>query len=266
MEVYLIGDGILDNYFWLENKERDLKKELTVLGYNTHNFAIEEMKVSDIINGIVPSQKHQKTRSYPYQITRNNKLFCLEELENKSNGNSSFTPLYGNFLSFSEKKEVDGLAVISIGGNDINASFSNIFMGINYFMNAIITEEFVKNYETIIESAKRYCKKVMLVSVYLPYLGPNSSYGNYIRFAEPMIRIWHDFLHKMAKKYNVPVLDLDRTLNTSERSHYGTNDTRTSNISSKCIARCIDYIHVHYDGYKIYYAPNCNYNKIVIEK
>lgn len=199
MEVYLIGDGILDNYFWLENKERDLKKELSILGYSTHNFAIEEMKVTDVVNGIIPSQKHQKARSYSYQITRDNKLFCLEELGSKSNGNISFTPLYGNFLSFSEKKEIDGLTVISIGGNDINASFSNIFMGINYFMNAILTKEFVKDYETIIETSKRHCKKVMLISIYLPYLGPNSSYGNYARFAEPIIKFGMIFYTKWLR-------------------------------------------------------------------
>lgn len=266
MEVYLIGDGILDNYFWLENKDKDLKKELTLLNYVAHNYAIEEMKVSDVINGVVPDKKHQNARSYKYPITKNNKLFCLEELERKTNAtDSSFVPLYGNFMTFSEKKNVNDMVVISIGGNDIGNNFSNIFMGITYFMNAIITPEFIKGYETIIETCKRHCKKVMLVSIYLPYLGPGSSYGNYGCFAKSIMDIWHNFLHKMAKKYDIPVLDLDRTLNTSDRSHYGTNDTRTSNVSSKCVAECINHIHTHYNGHKIYYAPNCNYTKIVTE-
>ncbi len=73
---------------------------------------------------------------------------------------------------------------------------------------------------------------------------------------------WNEFIFLIAKKYDIPVLDLNKTLNNKDRSHYGTNDTRPSNISSKCVAKCIKYIYTHYDGYNIYFSPECNLSKI----
>ncbi len=76
---------------------------------------------------------------------------------------------------------------------------------------------------------------------------------------------WHDILYKIARKYNIPILNLNKTFDVSNRSHYGTIDIHPSNISNKCIAKCITYIPSHYDGYHIYYATNCDSSKIKIE-
>jgi hypothetical protein len=101
--------------------------------------------------------------------------------------------------------------------------------------------------------------------MYLPYLGVGASFAAYAAFAKPIMDNWHEFLYRIAGKFNIPVLDLNRTLDPNSRKHYGKNDTRTSNISSHCIAQCINYIYKNYNGFHVYFAPSCDMNKITVE-
>lgn len=267
MALYLIGDAILDNFYWLDDKEHDLTREMSDLGHQVHNYAIDDIRLNDIINGIVPSNTYTSTRSYNYQVNKNNKLYPLKELSSKINKNKSFKSVYGEvgIRPIGSKAEDDNMVIISIGGNDINDHFAKILLGVNYFIEAVITKEFISNYQKVIETSRSSCMKILLISIYLPYIGPGSSYGKYSAFATPIIRNWNIFLHKMARKYNIPILDLNRTFDTNNRSHYGTIDTRPSNISNKCMAACISYIHKNYDGYRTYYAPKCDISKIITE-
>lgn len=219
--IYLIGDGILDNSKYLEDKNNDLKKELINLGCDVYNYAKEEMKINDILASCPPIL------------------------------------LNGNI-----NKRVDNMSIISIGGNDISSKIPNVVLGIDYLMNSVLTSEFKTVYENIIQKITINCKKILLISMYLPYLGSGSSYGKYSSFSIAIMNKWNEFLFSIAKKYNIPVLDLNKTLNNQDRSHYGIDDTRVSNISSKCMAKCITYINKHYDGYSVYYSPNCDYTKI----
>ena len=239
MAIFLIGDGILDNFYYLEDKDKDLKKEISLLGYEVYNYAMEEMKVTDILNGCIITKTCSSSRNYPYEIVLNDgKLYPLKLLAEKTEvkkPNKIFSSVYGNLSSIQYPKPETSnknMAVISIGGNDIGEKFFNIVLGVEYFMNSKITQEFIDNYENIIKTVNIYCKKMVLVSMYLPYLGDNSSYAQYTRFAIPIMDKWHEFLYGLAKKHNIPVLDLNKTLNNKERSHYGIDDTRTSNISS----------------------------------
>jgi len=256
MSIYLIGDGILDNFKYLDDKTLDLTKEISNLGYNVYNYAKEEMKVIDVLNGYKLDDKQSKLRNYQYQVdSKDSKLYPLRLIQNN---NTTFNNVY-NITN----KSNDDIAVISIGGNDVNERFFNIMMGVDYFMNAIITPEFQSNYEKIIESVNVHCKKILLISMYLPYLGENSSYGKYSNFSVSIMKKWNDFIYSLAKKYDIPVLDLNKTLDNMNRSHYSKiDDTRLSNISSKCIAKCIKYIYKNYSGYYIYYSTNCNGSKM----
>ena len=259
MSIYLIGDGILDNFKYLDDKNLDLRKEISNLGYDVHNYAKEEMKVIDVLNGYKLEDKQFKSRSYQYQIdSKDSKLYPLKLIQNNKKMTSTFSTVYTV-----DNKSGDNIVVISIGGNDINERLFNIVMGVEYFMNAILTPEFQANYEKIIESVNVNCEKKILVSMYLPFLGEGSSYGKYINVSVAIMKKWNDFIFALAKKYNIPVLDLNKTLDNKNRSHYSKiDDTRLSNISSKCIAKCIKYIHKHYEGYSIYYSTACNFTKI----
>ena len=248
MSIYLIGDGILDNFKYLEDKTSDLRKEIADLGYDVHNYAKEEMKVIDVINGYKLDDKEIKLRNYQYQIdNKDSTLYPLKLIQNNKKSTSN-----------------DNFAVLSIGGNDIGERFFNILMGVDYFINAVITPEFQSNYEKIIESIKTTCKKILLISMYLPYLGEGSSYGKYTSFSVPIMKKWNDFIYSLGKKYKIPVLDLNKTMDNKNRSHYSKmDDTRLSNVSTKCIAKCIKYIYKHYDNeYHIYYSTDCNGSKI----
>ncbi len=251
MSIYLIGDGILDNFKYLDDKTSDLRQEIADLGYDVHNYAKEEMKVIDVINGYKLDDKQLKLRNYTYQIdVKDSKLYPLKLIQNSKKLTST--------LTFN-----DNLAVISIGGNDVGERFFNIVLGVDYFMGAVITPEFQTNYEKIIESINITCKKIILVSMYLPYLGEGSSYGKYSNFSVVIMKKWNDFIYSLGKKYNIPILDLNKTLDNKNRTHYSTiDDTRLSNVSSKCIAKCIKYIYKHYDGYYTYFSTNCNGSKI----
>lgn len=258
MSIYLIGDGILDNFKYLDDKASDLCKEIANLGYDVHNYAKEEMKVIDVINGYKLDDKQLKLRNYQYQIdSKDYKLYPLKLIQNNKS-TVKFSSVYNT-----DDKSNDNIAVISIGGNDVNERFFNIIMGVDYFMGAVITPEFQANYEKIIESVNISCDKILLISMYLPYLGENSSYIKYINYASLIMKKWNDFIYALAKKYNIPVLDLNKTLDNKNRTHYSSiDDTRLSNISSKCIAKCIKYIYKNYGGYHVYYSTNCNGSKI----
>ena len=255
MSIYLVGDGILDNFKYLDDKNLDLSKEISNLGYDVHNYAKEEMKLIDIINGYKLNEEQLKSRNYKYQIdTKDSKLYPLKLIQNNKTQTSN--NLY-------ENKENNNIAIISIGGNDVNERFFNIIMGVDYFMGAVITPEFQNNYEKIIETIKINCKQILLISMYLPYLGEGSSYVKYASYSLAIMKKWNDFIYNLGKKHNIPVLDLNKTLDNKNRSHYSNiDDTRLSNVSSKCIAKCIRYIYKNYDGYHIYFSTDCNGTKI----
>jgi lysophospholipase L1-like esterase len=248
MSIYLIGDGILDNFRYLNDKSLDLRKELSDMGYDVHNYAKEEVKVIDVLNGYKLNNKQINSRDYKYNVdSKDNTLYPLVLLRKHTNTYN----MGGN-----------NIAVISVGGNDVGERFFNIMLGVEYFINAVLTEQFKNNYEKIIDSVHTDCPKMILVSMYLPYLGQNSYYGKYVNYSVPIMEKWNEFIYSLAKKHNIPVLDLNKTINTSNRDHYGTNDSRLSNIATKCIAKCIKYIYTHYEGHYIYYSPDCNCKKI----
>ncbi len=94
--------------------------------------------------------------------------------------------------------------------------------------------------------------------MYTPYLGPNSIYEIFKSIANNIISKWMNFLKIIAKKYDVPILDLNQTFDMYNRSHYGSTEIEPSNSSNQCIAKCISYIYEKYDGYAIYFAKNCD--------
>jgi len=263
--IYLVGDAILDNYYTLEHRENDLKKELTNLGYTVHNYAVDHLKVTDIFNGITPDNIYTQSRSYSYPIHSNGKMFPLKSIASSMDVNKSFSPMYLDIKPIGSSVRNKTMIVISLGGNDIYSNMKNIIFGPDYFINSVITDEFKSAYKKVIQTSKNISDQVVLLSLYLPYLGNGSSYGLYTPFATPVINKWNTFICQLAKEYNIPVLDLNRTLNTADRSHYGTDDSRISNSTNKCIAHCLSHICSNYNGYRCYYAPNINFNNIITE-
>lgn len=246
-KIYLVGDGILDNFFWLDNRDNDLSDELCKKGFDVNNLASDKMKLSNLKDGIVPDADKIMIRTYPYQLDSNNKLFPLSII----------------------KKDIsddNNMAVLSIGGNNLNDKIVKLLLGVDYYINSILTKTFEDEFEEILISLKNTCPKIILISVYLPYLGEGSIYNVYLKYSKLVIGKWNNFLQKLAVKHDIPILDLHDTVDPYNRTHYGKVNIYPSNISSKCVAHCIDFIFDHYGGFKIYSCPKCNISRMIIRR
>lgn len=259
--ISLIGDSILDNFYRLQDKDQDLQKHLKDLNFLVQNYAVEDARLENIQGGVSPGEKYKVSRSYPYILESDEKMYPLRLLARNSSIFNTFDAVYGAISSTMNSND-NTMVIFSIGGHDLEDGIAKIFFGIEYYFNAVVSPIFIAEYDAIITKIKRHTNKILLISLYLPFLGPGASYGIFGRFAEPGIRRWRSFLEEMGKKHNIPILDLSRTVNSYNRNHYGTEDIYPSNITSKCMAECISYIYDHYDGYHVYFAPDCDSTKI----
>lgn len=232
--IALIGDSVLDNFYWLENNNSDLKYELENRGYNVNNFAVDESRLENIISGIIPNPVYVNSRSYPYPID-DYKVNPLELIKNTKND----------------------VIVCSIGGNDMRANIMTLFCGIDAFINRTFTQNFMNKFNNLLLTLVNKASKVILVSVYIPYLGKGSPYamvnGMHTTIYERIRNIYYD----LGKKYNIPVIDLSLTFDPFNRAHYGSTEIEPSNLSNTTIANLIDYVTKNYRGYNVYYAPQC---------
>jgi len=244
MSIVLIGDSILDNFYWLKNPNDDLTAQLQKLKYKTYNFAVDESKLYDVIFGIQPQKEYINARKYPYPTDEKNIVYPLSLL----------------------KEIKHDLCVISVGGNDLREHLNiiNLF-DVNKFINYVFNEEYVKNYNFLIKNVKLLSNRVILICLYFPYIGPGSKYIDLKNVKEELTKKVRNFYFRLGKKYNIPVLDLSRTFDPLKKKYYGLTEIEPSNFSSKCISYCIDYIFRNYDGYKIYFAPKCNINNLVVK-
>lgn len=117
----------------------------------------------------------------------------------------------------------------------------------------------------MLTTIKLTTSKVILVLVYIPYLGEGSKYKMFSKYRDQAFERLLLFYRMIARKHDIPLLDLSRTFDYNNRSHYGSTEIEPSNLSNKCIADCIDYINHNYQKHSVYYAPNCDITNIKIE-
>lgn len=254
--ISLIGDSILDNFYMLHDSSKDLKSNIESLGYKVNNYAVEDSRLTNIKGGVIPHEKYMSSRNYPYIVDQDKKMYPLKLLARSSCISNTFRNVYEP-LSLTRKND-NSMVVFSIGGHDLQDGIAKIVLGFDYFFNSVVSDNFVSDYESVIAEMLCHSNKILLVSMYLPFLGPGSSYGVFGRFAEPFVNRWRSFLEEKGKKYNIPILDLSRTVNSYNRNHYGIEDIYPSNITSKCISECIDHIYRNYNGFNVYFAPDCD--------
>lgn len=238
--VVLLGDSVLDNFYWLTNSSQDTAYVLASCGYTVYNWAVDESTVVDVLNGIKPNSIYQAARAYPYPTVAGivRPLALLETI----------TP---------------DLVVLSIGGNDFRAELSALRWGPDYFLQVILNQSFVANYHELLKRIKSRTSKIILVGIYLPYLGSGSAYAGLSPFQEKLVIHVRQFYQMMARTYDLPLLDLSRTFNPLVRAHYGSTEIEPSNLSTFCLSQCLHHIYHHYAGYKVYYAPECGPQLII---
>lgn len=255
--IVLFGDSLLDNYHSLDDQEKDLKHALETMGYSVDNYSAENCGITNVFTGVIVTENHILNRKYPYQLT-SGKLYPVDLLIDNYQSKSVFPSFHRfDFTGDTDKKQCD-LIVLSIGGTDFKTSSYKLLLGCDYFISSVLTEDFTKNYAKLITLLKRFCNKIIIVSPYIPFLGQGSTYGPFSGLSQNIITKWRQFIYDIAKNFDVAVLDLSKTTDPLNRSHYGTNDTYPSTILSDCMAHCISHIEHNYTGYKIFYCPNCD--------
>lgn len=262
--IIFIGDSLLDDCLYLNDKRSDLTKETGNLGFVVDNYAVDGCRLKDLTLGIVPSEACQNARSYKYPLSKDGKVYQMELLSSKPS--TTFQSIYGTEIGNFNAGINSDMVVISVGGNDLQGDMMKILFGLEAFFNGVVSNQFIFDYNNIIGKAKEDGRKVVLVSMYLPYLGPGSTYGMFGSMATAIIERWKKFIIPLAKSHNIPVLDLSLTFDNNNRDNYGISEVQSSNRTNKCIARCLDYIYTNYDGFAVYFAPNCDVNNMQVSK
>lgn len=232
MSVALIGDSVLDNFYWLNDHKKDLKFRLNELHLQCENYAVDESQLKDVLTSIYPNPNYVRARTYPYPMVdgKVTPLTLLEQLQPE-------------------------VIILSVGGNDLRVKIANLMYGPDFFINSVVTPTFKDDYEKLIIRLKSLCKKLIIVSVYSPCL-TEGIYKIVSPFADPIFNLWFKFLNNLCVKHNIPILDLYRTFDNTNRSHYGTTIIEPSDTATVVMAQILKTMIEEWNGHKVYYAPN----------
>lgn len=231
--INLIGDSVLDNFYWLNNKKDDLEYVLKTLDYDVNNYAVDESVLENITSGIVPSNNYVQER-----IVQNMKPYPTNE--------------DGIVKSIELCKNKEAVGVVSIGGNDLRVNMKSLIFGVDSFMNSVLTPEYAQNFYVTIKKLKSLHSKLILVSIYVPF----TTFSLMKYFIEPVFSKWRNFIYSICKVLDIPVLDLSRTFDHNNRTHYGSTEIEPSNLTNLVIADGIDNIIKNYKSC-VYYKTDC---------
>eukprot|EP01084_Bolivina_argentea_P188433 324387_1 len=116
--IILMGDSVLDNFYWLRDKTKDVRQQIldTFDGnVKVSNLAVDESTSEDVLYGVDPSWTYVDARKdcglQPYPIDRNNddKVAPLEIVQK----------MIDNQEIVISKNAMKPAVVLSIGGNDV---------------------------------------------------------------------------------------------------------------------------------------------------
>lgn len=232
-EICLIGDSVLDNFYWLADPSKDLRAVLSSKGYKTRNYAVDEAQLRDLSDGQVPAEPYVKSRQYPYSTAEDGKVHPLRKIA----------------------KYPGSTVVMSVVGNDLRVAMPKIIFGPSYFVDSVLTAKYRKEYEHVVGKIIKH-HKLILIMPYMPYTGS----GIYVMLS-PLADLIYDrireFIYSVGQKYGLPVIDLSRTFDRGNRSHYGSTEIEPSNLTCEVIADGIDLIVK--SGHKVgpWYQKNC---------
>jgi hypothetical protein len=231
--IILMGDSVLDDFYWLKDKALDVRQQIEDL-YNDEvtvtNLAVDESTSSDVLNGMRPSsvyvndRRNKKLPPYPVDKKRNGKVFPLRIIKRMLESGEMSTEIAGN--------EIKPTVVLSIGGNDVRAMLSNVNQ------QAIVDgmKQLEMNAEKIIHKLLTMQMHVIMVICYEPHHEFASGYGLQRDQLLQIMNIGVCNILLLAEKYGLPVIDLSRTFNPFDRSHYGSTVIEPSNKSGQFIA------------------------------
>ena len=264
-KIVLLGDGVLDNFFWIKNPKKDVRQYLNDCLPDTqvYNFAIDEACVLDVIEGKAPRKELILARKKYFQDN-------YSYLTNKK-GVVKSMDLF--------EKYANDYCVLSIGGGDGKKYMSSLMWGVDSVLSGLDTDNFYDNLTTLLECVIHKQPKTILIFPYRPHETIFEEYRNSVGWGLGNFAIenWLDlngrlgelydklktFYFDLAVHYNIPIIDLSRTLDYKERSDYGTSLSKPSQKSGQRIANLISHVITHHDFSKsprVYFE---NQNKII---
>lgn len=246
--IYLLGDSVLDNFFWLKDKQLNLTNQLRLMSMtpsNIMNFAVDENETKDVLHGKIP----------PFQYSFSRSLCQIESYPTDTDGRVYPLKLIKQHYSPNKKN----IAILSVGGNDARINLHLLPYGWQNVWKQMQKQQFVENYVKIIEQLNQLNTDVILVFVYKPYQ------DFYPQFQSELFKLManvKEIMSQIAKKYKLPMIDLSMTFDPTNPTHYGigngSSPIEPSNQSSQFIANLIKHVIDNYqfrsDQSYIYYG------------
>eukprot|EP00752_Nemacystus_decipiens_P010152 g9048.t1 len=231
LNIALVGDSVLDDHFWLDQPANDVRAQTErtlVLGYpgrsvKVHNFAVDESTISCVLRGRTPGANYRNGRRLanmePYPV----------------GGDGVVRPL--ELLRAAKPTHV----VLSVGGNDARLRFLSS-LNPDVITELMITDGFVANLRRVIETIRAdVTPNIIIVYVYMPEFKaiPLLSMLPPARILQRLLVNFSKFFIELAEEFRLPIIDLSRTFNPHDKTHYGSTPIEPSNVSGQFIADLI---------------------------
>lgn len=160
-----------------------------------------------------------------YPINKHGKVFPLE--------------LIKKYINLNRKNYV----VLSVGGNDSRVCLPSLPQGWEKVWEEMNNPKhnYTNNYKKIVNKLlEMNLTGIILVSVYLPYVDFVGT-KDYLEISKVLEKS-KELLFKIAHEFNLPVIDLSKSFDNKNRTHYGSTYIEPSNISSMFIANLVTYV------------------------
>ncbi|ETO20713.1 hypothetical protein RFI_16505 [Reticulomyxa filosa] len=217
------------------------------------NLALDESAISDIINGRKPDDNlvsaREKYQMCPYPVDNSGLLLPLKLLRDAKKNNK--------FKLFEEKNAISPVVILSIGANDVrkNLKYTKPDLVIEMLQKKVQFEENMEQIVKMIVNDLRF--NLILVLAYEPH---EDCFKEMLHFGrEELLDVMEWTAVRMlglASRNGLPLMDLSRTLNPFERTHYSKTPFKPSNQSAEMIADLIAHILENYDFKALQEAKN----------
>lgn len=150
-QIALIGDSVLDNFFWIQNPRLDVRQQLAFLVPDKEviNHAVSGSKVIDVLNGIIPKKELQESRAF----------FQMQPYK---------TDESGTVKSLQESTSAD-YVVLGVGGNEGEQHLSKFIWGASHFVDAVVKDGIVQQFAALMERLSAMRTKNILILTPKPH-------------------------------------------------------------------------------------------------
>eukprot|EP01084_Bolivina_argentea_P301641 520440_1 len=226
--IILMGDSMLDNFYYqMDKKKQSMTSLLRYKYFNKAmitNLAIDGSESRHVLYGIEPDTMFINSRlqysidPYPIDYDDGKRVYPLGILEEM---------ITTKLINFNLPKcYIKPTIILSIGMCDLKT-----LIPIND-ETAIFTQmlSFEKNINNILkELINKFNCNVILLSLWEPFSEFYNLYETPRDAFIMILNIWMTKLFTIASNYNIPIIDLTRTIYTYDRSHYGESIFENSN-------------------------------------